>query len=247
MACGTPTALVLSFSDLRSDPRVNRQIKALRNSFQVVAAGFNPPATAPHGIRYIELPIESKQTFHGRAWRAALFFSHLYDRYYWQKGWIRNALPRLRECRFDLVVANFANADMVGHSGKLEPTIRACEAVDAQLGRIYKAIKEKNGSWLITAISLRAVSASSTRIGIWRSAIVNFARFTSTSPKVAMRSASEIVAVEMSSSASRSKSGSTMTSGRSSGASEEIARNFPLAAKILTRAVSLTHATHTTI
>jgi len=52
---------------------------------------------------------------------------------------------------FDLVVANFANADMVGHSGKLEPTIRACEAVDAQLGRIYKAIREKNGSWLITA------------------------------------------------------------------------------------------------
>jgi 2,3-bisphosphoglycerate-independent phosphoglycerate mutase len=40
---------------------------------------------------------------------------------------------------------------MVGHSGKLEPTIKACEAVDAQLDRIYKAIKEKNGSWLITA------------------------------------------------------------------------------------------------
>jgi 2,3-bisphosphoglycerate-independent phosphoglycerate mutase len=40
---------------------------------------------------------------------------------------------------------------MVGHSGRLEPTIKAVEAVDAQLGRIYKAIKEKNGSWLITA------------------------------------------------------------------------------------------------
>jgi 2,3-bisphosphoglycerate-independent phosphoglycerate mutase len=52
---------------------------------------------------------------------------------------------------FDLVVANFANADMVGHSGKLEPTVKACEAVDAQLGRIYKAVKEQNGSWLITA------------------------------------------------------------------------------------------------
>ena len=48
-------------------------------------------------------------------------------------------------------MANFANADMVGHSGKLEPTIKASEAVDAQLGRIYKAIKERNGSWLITA------------------------------------------------------------------------------------------------
>jgi 2,3-bisphosphoglycerate-independent phosphoglycerate mutase len=57
----------------------------------------------------------------------------------------------VNDTAFDLVVANFANADMVGHSGRLEPTIKACEAVDAQLGRIYKAIKEKNGSWLITA------------------------------------------------------------------------------------------------
>ena len=52
---------------------------------------------------------------------------------------------------FDLIVVNFANADMVGHSGRLEPTIKAIEAVDAQLGRIFKAIKEKNGNWLITA------------------------------------------------------------------------------------------------
>ncbi|HUN84663.1 MAG TPA: 2,3-bisphosphoglycerate-independent phosphoglycerate mutase [Terracidiphilus sp.] len=57
----------------------------------------------------------------------------------------------VNDTAFDLVVANFANADMVGHSGKLEPTIKACEAIDAQLGRIYKAIKERNGSWLITA------------------------------------------------------------------------------------------------
>ena len=57
----------------------------------------------------------------------------------------------VNDTAFDLVVANFANADMVGHSGKLEPTIKAVEAVDAQLDRIYKAIKENNGSWLITA------------------------------------------------------------------------------------------------
>ena len=57
----------------------------------------------------------------------------------------------INDTAFDLIVANFANADMVGHSGKLEPTIKAIEAVDAQLGRIYKAIREKNGSWLITA------------------------------------------------------------------------------------------------
>ncbi|MGA8026023.1 MAG: 2,3-bisphosphoglycerate-independent phosphoglycerate mutase [Bryobacteraceae bacterium] len=53
--------------------------------------------------------------------------------------------------RFDVIVMNFANADMVGHSGKLEPTIRACEAVDVGLSQIYGALKRHGGSWLITA------------------------------------------------------------------------------------------------
>jgi 2,3-bisphosphoglycerate-independent phosphoglycerate mutase len=57
----------------------------------------------------------------------------------------------VNDTAFELIVVNFANADMVGHSGKLEPTIKAVEAVDAQLARIYKAVKERNGSWLITA------------------------------------------------------------------------------------------------
>jgi 2,3-bisphosphoglycerate-independent phosphoglycerate mutase len=57
----------------------------------------------------------------------------------------------VNDTAFDLIVANFANADMVGHSGKLEPTIKAIEAIDAQLGRVLKAVREKNGSWLITA------------------------------------------------------------------------------------------------
>jgi 2,3-bisphosphoglycerate-independent phosphoglycerate mutase len=60
-------------------------------------------------------------------------------------------IKAVNDTAFDLIVANFANADMVGHSGQLEPTIRACEYVDAQLARIYKAIRERNGSWLITA------------------------------------------------------------------------------------------------
>jgi 2,3-bisphosphoglycerate-independent phosphoglycerate mutase len=52
---------------------------------------------------------------------------------------------------FDVIVMNLANADMVGHSGKMEPTIRAVEAVDACLFRIWQRLKEKNGRWLITA------------------------------------------------------------------------------------------------
>jgi len=52
---------------------------------------------------------------------------------------------------FDVIVMNYANADMVGHSGKFEPTVRAVEAVDAGLGRIYDALRRKGGRWIITA------------------------------------------------------------------------------------------------
>jgi 2,3-bisphosphoglycerate-independent phosphoglycerate mutase len=52
---------------------------------------------------------------------------------------------------FDVIVMNFANADMVGHSGKFAPTVRAVETVDACLGRIYDALKRAGGRWIITA------------------------------------------------------------------------------------------------
>ncbi len=55
-------------------------------------------------------------------------------------------IKAINDTAFDVIVSNFANADMVGHSGQLEPTIKACEAIDAQLERVNKAlIKEKNG------------------------------------------------------------------------------------------------------
>jgi len=52
---------------------------------------------------------------------------------------------------FDVIIVNFANADMVGHSGKIEPTVRAVETVDTQLGRVYQAVKQRGGSLLVTA------------------------------------------------------------------------------------------------
>ena len=52
---------------------------------------------------------------------------------------------------FDVIIVNFANADMVGHSGKLEPTIKAVETVDACLGRIELTVRAKGGAMLITA------------------------------------------------------------------------------------------------
>src|SRR5258708_1744532 len=55
------------------------------------------------------------------------------------------------EGTFDVMIVNFANADMVGHSGKIEPTVKAVETVDACLGRIEKTVRFKGGAMLITA------------------------------------------------------------------------------------------------
>ena len=52
---------------------------------------------------------------------------------------------------FDAIIMNFANADMVGHSGRLEATIKACETVDECLGRIYQSLRPRGGAWLVTA------------------------------------------------------------------------------------------------
>ena len=53
--------------------------------------------------------------------------------------------------KYDLIICNFANTDMVGHSGKLDAAIKAVEAVDKCLGIIYQATHEIGGSMLITA------------------------------------------------------------------------------------------------
>jgi 2,3-bisphosphoglycerate-independent phosphoglycerate mutase len=67
-------------------------------------------------------------------------------------GGIADAVIKaIGDTAFDLVVVNFANADMVGHSGKLGPTIQGVETIDACLGRIYQTLKERGGSMLITA------------------------------------------------------------------------------------------------
>lgn len=53
--------------------------------------------------------------------------------------------------QFDLVVVNYANTDMVGHSGILQAAIKAVEAVDKCLGRLRAAVEAKGGAMLITA------------------------------------------------------------------------------------------------
>jgi len=53
--------------------------------------------------------------------------------------------------RFDLIVVNYANSDMVGHTGDLDAAIKAIEAVDACLGRLMDAVKKAGGALFVTA------------------------------------------------------------------------------------------------
>ncbi|AUS10048.1 2,3-bisphosphoglycerate-independent phosphoglycerate mutase [Laceyella sacchari] len=60
-------------------------------------------------------------------------------------------LKEIEAEKYDTIILNFANPDMVGHSGKLEPTIKAVEAVDECLGRIVDLVISKGGVAVITA------------------------------------------------------------------------------------------------
>ncbi len=66
-------------------------------------------------------------------------------------GITQKVVAAIEQGSFDVIVMNFANADMVGHSGKMDPTVKACETVDAGLGEIHEALKRSGGSWIVTA------------------------------------------------------------------------------------------------
>jgi 2,3-bisphosphoglycerate-independent phosphoglycerate mutase len=53
--------------------------------------------------------------------------------------------------KFDAIVCNYANGDMVGHTGNLAAATRAIEVLDECLGRVIKAMQESGGEVLITA------------------------------------------------------------------------------------------------
>ena len=66
-------------------------------------------------------------------------------------GEVADELVAAIEHGYDLIVVNFANPDMVGHTGVLKAAIAACEAVDAGLGRAVAALKACGGAIIVTA------------------------------------------------------------------------------------------------
>jgi len=63
----------------------------------------------------------------------------------------RRAVDAIASGRYDLIVLNYANPDMVGHTGKLPAAVKAVEAVDVGLGRLAQAVGEAGGALLVTA------------------------------------------------------------------------------------------------
>jgi 2,3-bisphosphoglycerate-independent phosphoglycerate mutase len=60
-------------------------------------------------------------------------------------------LEAIRSRRYDLLVCNFANPDMVGHTGVLDAAVRAVECVDEQLGRVVSACETTGTTLIVTA------------------------------------------------------------------------------------------------
>jgi len=61
------------------------------------------------------------------------------------------AVAAINSGKYDLIILNYANPDMVGHTGNLAAAIKAVETVDAGLGRIAEAIQQADGALLVTA------------------------------------------------------------------------------------------------
>jgi len=57
----------------------------------------------------------------------------------------------IRSRRFDVIVLNYANTDMVGHTGRIDAATKAVEAVDTCLGRLSEAVEKAGGTLVITA------------------------------------------------------------------------------------------------
>lgn len=100
------SVLVVSFSDLGRDPRVHRQLMALRKRYEVTSLGYAPSRV--EGVAHLE--VEPPRGLALRLRNAALSLLRLDGLYYWTQPQVRAALARLRGRQFDLVLANDLDA-----------------------------------------------------------------------------------------------------------------------------------------
>jgi hypothetical protein len=108
-----PAVLVLSLSNLESDPRVNRQLRLLQAECSVTAAGFADPRLP--GIEFVPLPSRRKSATE-RLVSGLRLKLRRFEAYYWAVDSIRAARAALQGRSFDLIVANDADCWPLGLS-----------------------------------------------------------------------------------------------------------------------------------
>ena len=97
------TVLVLSFSPLHRDPRVQRQILFLKNEFEVTAAGYTNPKI--EGIDFIKMPIWNAGLWE-KGFQAIRLKTGKFESYYWKHPSIKKAHALLIGKHWDLIIAN---------------------------------------------------------------------------------------------------------------------------------------------
>jgi hypothetical protein len=96
--------LVLSLTDLAIDPRVNRQIRALSDRYQVIAAGTAPPKI--DGIQFFPIPHPASRSFSRKAQSAVRLKLRQYEQYYWSQPQVHWCLSELADTRASVIIAN---------------------------------------------------------------------------------------------------------------------------------------------
>jgi 2,3-bisphosphoglycerate-independent phosphoglycerate mutase len=63
----------------------------------------------------------------------------------------KTVIDRIKSKMYDVIILNYANPDMVGHTGNLGATVKSLEFIDARLGEVHAALAETGGTLIITA------------------------------------------------------------------------------------------------
>jgi len=104
-----PRILVISFTNLAKDPRVNRQIRFLREKYHVIAAGTGDPHVSD--VQYVHLEVSPRFL---RRMRYTLLPFHIFEGFYWSSREVRQGRAHLADLRPDLVIANDVDALPLG-------------------------------------------------------------------------------------------------------------------------------------
>jgi glycosyltransferase involved in cell wall biosynthesis len=96
------TILILAFSNLAVDPRVNRQIRFLRDTYRVIAVGLAHPEV--EGVEFI--PVTKKKKGFPNPLAVLQMLFHRYDHWYWQQKHVLDAFKKLSTVHADLILAN---------------------------------------------------------------------------------------------------------------------------------------------